>query len=161
MTEQLRTSHLDANNNPIINTSFTLPIRVYYEDTDAGGVVYHSNYINFFERARTEWLRKLGFEQDQLISEHNLIFVVRTLNCDYLHPARFNDELFVSADIRELRKASVVFKQQIIRITKTEEQSKHGDHVILADGNVTVVAVDPITFKPKRMPDFLLEKMSL
>jgi len=112
-------------------SGFSLRIRVYYEDTDAGGVVYHSNYINYFERARTEWLRSLGFEQDQLISEHQMIFVVRALNCEYLRPAIFNDELFVTADIREIGKTSVVFKQQVLRTTKTEEKSKHGDHVVL------------------------------
>lgn len=139
--------------------SFRLPIRVYYEDTDAGGVVYHSNYINFFERARTEWLRTLGFEQDQLVSEHQVIFVVRALNCEYLKPALFNDELFVTADIRELGKTSVVFKQQVFRTSKDEEKSKHGDHVILAEGNVTVVVVDSVKLRPKRLPSFLLDKI--
>ena len=140
---------------------FKLPIRVYYEDTDAGGVVYHSKYINFFERARTEWLRALGFEQDQLISDHQFVFVVSVLDCEYLLPAKFNDELFVTADIIELGKASVVFKQQVIRATKPEEKSKYGDHLILAEGNVTVVAVDSVKFKPKRLPSFLLDKIRL
>ena len=138
---------------------FRIPIRVYYEDTDAGGVVYHSNYINFFERARTEWLRALDLEQDQLVLEHQVVFVVRALDCEYLRPALFNDELFVTADIRELGKTSVVFKQQVIRATKNEEKSKHGDHVVLAEGNVTVVAVDSVKFRPKRLPNFLLDVM--
>ena len=142
-------------------TKFNLPIRVYYEDTDAGGVVYHSKYINFFERARTEWLRALGFEQDQLISDHQFVFVVSILDCKYLLPAKFNDELFVTADIIELGKASVVFKQQVVRATKPEEKSKYGDHLILAEGNVTVVAVDSVKFKPKRLPSFLLDKIRL
>jgi len=148
---------------PLINSSsrdvFEFPIRVYYEDTDAGGVVYHSNYINYFERARTEWLRAMGFEQTQLVSEHQLIFVVRALNCKYLKPALFNDELFVTADIRDLRKTSVVFKQQVLKSSRTSEQDKHGDHVVLAEGNVTVVPVDTVKLKPKRLPDFLLEKL--
>lgn len=137
---------------------FNIPVRVYYEDTDAGGVVYHSNYINFFERARTEWLRSLGFEQDNLILNHQTAFVVRALNCEYLKPALFNDELFVTAAIRELGRTSVVFKQQILRTSTVEEKSKHGEHVILAEGDVTVVSVDSIKFRPKRLPDFLLEK---
>lgn len=141
-------------------TKFILPIRVYYEDTDAGGVVYHSNYINFFERARTEWLRNLGLEQDQLVSEHQLIFVVRALDCEYLRPALFNDELFVTADIRELGKTSVVFKQQVLRATTDEERSKFGKHIVLAEGNVTVVAVDSVKFRPKRLPAFLLERIN-
>jgi len=140
--------------------SFKLAIRVYYEDTDAGGVVYHSNYINFFERARTEWLRALGLEQDQLVLEHQVIFVVRALDCEYLRPALFNDELFVTADIRELGKTSVVFKQQVIRATKTEEKAKHGEHIVLAEGSVTVVAVDSVNLRPKRLPNFLLEKIN-
>lgn len=141
------------------NTGFNLPIRVYYEDTDAGGVVYHSNYINFFERARTEWLRTLGLEQDTLLSEHHLAFVVRALDCEYIKPALFNDELFVTADIRELRNTSVVFKQHILRSSKNDEKAKHGEHVILAKGNVTVVAVDSINFKPKRLPAFFTDKI--
>ena len=140
-------------------TGFMLPIRVYYEDTDAGGVVYHSNYINFFERARTEWLRTLGLEQDKLLSEHQLAFVVRALDCDYIKPGLFNDELFVTADIRELRNTSVVFKQQILKSSKNEEQEVHEDHVILAKGNVTVVAVDSKTFRPKRLPEFFVAKI--
>ena len=149
----------EFNTNQEDPTNFKIPIRVYYEDTDAGGVVYHSNYINFFERARTEWLRTLGFEQDELISKHQFVFVVRALDCVYLRPAIFNDELFVTADIRALGKTSVVFKQQVIRATKPEEKSKHGDHVVLAKGNVTVVAVDSEKFKPKRLPSFLLDKI--
>ena len=139
--------------------SFKHPVRVYYEDTDAGGVVYHSNYINFFERARTEWLRALGLEQDQLVLEHQVVFVVRALDCEYLRPALFNDELFVTADIIELGKTSVVFKQQVIRATKNEEKSKHGEHLVSAKGNVTVVAVDSVKFRPKRLPNFLLDVM--
>ena len=108
----------EFNTNQEDSIHFKIPIRVYYEDTDAGGVVYHSNYINYFERARTEWLRALGFEQDQLISEHKFAFVVQALDCEYLRPALFNDELFVTADIRALGKTSVVFKQQVIRATK-------------------------------------------
>lgn len=139
--------------------SFSLPVRVYYEDTDAGGVVYHSNYINFFERARTEWLRTLGFEQDKLLNENHLAFVVRALDCEYLKPALFNDELFVTVDIRELRNTSVVFKQQILRAAKSDEKEKHGNHVILAKGNVVVVAVDSKKFRPKRLPDFFTDKI--
>ena len=87
-----------------------------------------------------------------------MVFVVRALNCEYLKPALFNDELFVTAAIRELGRTSVVFKQQALRASTDEEKDKHGDYLILAEGDVTVVAVDSITFKPKRLPDFLLEK---
>ena len=100
------------------HNKFILPIRVYYEDTDAGGVVYHSNYINYFERARTEWLRQLGYELDELARDEQLLFVVRALSCEYLRPALFNDELFVSAEIIELGKTSIQFKQQVMRTAK-------------------------------------------
>ncbi len=160
MTDQQNTPLFSSKGPPSNSTNFSLSVRVYYEDTDAGGVVYHSNYINYFERARTEWLRTLGFEQDKLVSEQQVIFVVRALDCEYLKPALFNDELFITADIRELGKTSVVFKQQVLRTSKNEEKSKHGDHVVLAEGNVTVVVVDSVKLKPKRLPSFLLEKIN-
>ena len=141
--------------------TFILPVRVYYEDTDAGGVVYHSNYINFFERARTEWLRQLGYELDQLVTEEQLIFVVRSLNCDYLRPAVFNDELFVSAEILELGRTSIVFEQKVMRAQKdTDQKSKDAATCIeLARGQVTVVSVDSNRFKPKRLPKNILESI--
>lgn len=94
---------------------FRLPIRVYYEDTDAGGVVYYANYLRFCERARTEWLRALGFEQQQLLSAQAIGFVVRSVQADYLSPARLDDVLTVVSTIENLRKASIGFCQQIAR----------------------------------------------
>ena len=87
---------------------FSWPVRVYYEDTDAGGVVFYANYLKFFERARTEMLRSAGFEQDRLLSEESVIFVVRSISVDYLKPARFNEQIEVSAKIIESKKASLV-----------------------------------------------------
>ena len=133
-------------------------MRVYYEDTDAGGVVYHSNYISFFERARTEWLRHLGYELDVLSEEQHLVFVVKALNCYYLRPALFNDELFVSADILKLGNTSITFEQKILREAKSKEgEAKLFD--VLAVGNVTVVGVDTVKFKPKRIPKNILERI--
>lgn len=137
--------------------SFILPIRVYYEDTDAGGVVYHSNYINFFERARTEWLRQLGYELDILAKDESLLFVVRSINCDYLRPAVFNDELFVSAEIIELGKTSIIFQQKVMRATNNTDKNSNDTCVILAQGNVTIVSVDAVKFRPKRLPANILE----
>jgi len=137
--------------------SFILPIRVYYEDTDAGGVVYHSNYINFFERARTEWLRQLGYELDWLAENEKLLFVVRSISCDYLRPALFNDELFVSAEIKALGKTSIVFKQKVMRARKKTDKASDDACVILAQGEVTVVSVDAVKFRPKRLPANILE----
>lgn len=87
-----------------LKMNFEWPVRVYYEDTDSGGVVYYANYLKFMERARTEFLRQLGFEQDQLISQDNIIFAVRSVQLDYLSPARFNDQLIITAQLVELKK---------------------------------------------------------
>ncbi len=139
--------------------TFVLPVRVYYEDTDAGGVVYHSNYIKFFERARTEWLRQLGYELDQLANEEHLVFVVRALNCNYLRPAQFNDELFVSAEIIQLGKTSIVFKQKVMRARKVTDQKNSDACLVLAEGEVTVVSVDSVRFRPKRLPKNIMESI--
>lgn len=140
------------------HNTFLLPIRVYYEDTDAGGVVYHSNYINYFERARTEWLRQLGYELDELARDEQLIFVVRALNCEYLLPARFNDELFVSASIIEMGNTSILFEQKVMRLPNKNDRTKENQNcIILAKGTVTVVSVDSVKFRAKRLPKTLLE----
>lgn len=140
------------------HNTFLLPIRVYYEDTDAGGVVYHSNYINFFERARTEWLRQLGYELDELARDEQLLFVVRAVSCEYLRPAIFNDELFVSAEIIEMGKTSIQFKQKVMRAVKANDSTNTEDAcVVLAEGLVTVVSVDAKKFRPKRLPSNVLE----
>ncbi|CAB0149466.1 Acyl-CoA thioesterase YbgC [Pseudidiomarina piscicola] len=94
-------------------TEFSWPIRVYYEDTDAGGIVYYANYLKFLERARTEWLRSLGIEQDTWLA-HNIGFVVRHVELDLLRPAKFNDELRVSVVVERLKRASVEFTQQVL-----------------------------------------------
>lgn len=93
--------------------TFEWPIRVYYEDTDAGGIVYYANYLKFLERARTEWLRSLGIEQNTWL-EHRIGFVVRQVQLDLIAPARFNDELKVTVVVERLGKASVMFSQQIL-----------------------------------------------
>jgi len=131
--------------------TFILPVRVYYEDTDAGGVVYHSNYINFFERARTEWLRQLGYELDELVKNEQMVFVVRAITCEYLRPAIFNDELFVSAEIKEMGKTSIQFEQKVMRASKDVGKSNDA-YITLAEGVVTVVSVDSNKFRPKRLP---------
>ena len=94
---------------------FTLPVRVYYEDTDAGGVVYYANYLKFCERARTEWLRTFGVSQQALIDEQGLGFVVRSVQADYRAPARLDDALEVITQVAMLRRASILFEQQLVR----------------------------------------------
>ncbi len=127
---------------------FHWPVRVYYEDTDAGGVVFYANYLRFFERARTEMLRSLGFEQDRLINEQQLIFVVRSVQVDYLKPARFNDSLDVSAEIVAAKKVSFDFEQLITR-----------DNELLCKGNVRIACLDTITMKPKKISETIIQKL--
>jgi len=129
--------------------NFNWPVRVYYEDTDSGGVVYYANYLKFMERARTECLRHLGFEQDHLIEQQNIIFAVRSVQLDYKSPARFNDELTVTANLIELKKASMLFEQKIYR-------SNQQDH-ILCQGEVRIACLRADSFKPCAIPESILE----
>ena len=94
---------------------FSLPVRVYWEDTDAGGVVYHAQYLAFLERARSEWMRANGYGQDRLRQEHDLVFAVRSMAVDFLKPARLDDALQVTAQLRDCRRASAVFDQAVLR----------------------------------------------
>lgn len=128
---------------------FKWPVRVYYEDTDAGGVVFYANYLKFFERARTEMLRSVGFEQDRLIAKDNVIFVVRSLNIDYLKPARFNEQIFVSAKIIENKKTSLIFEQTITR-----------QDDVLCSGNVRIACLDAQSMRPKPIPVAILEQLT-
>ncbi len=129
-------------------TIFHWPIRVYYEDTDAGGVVFYANYLKFFERARTEMLRDMGFEQDQLIAEQKLIFVVRSVQVDYLRPALFNDSIDVSAEVTLAKRVSLEFEQVITR-----------GEVVLCKGNIRIACLDAETMRPKTIPDTLLQQL--
>lgn len=132
----------------ISNKNYIWPVRVYYEDTDAGGVVFYANYLKFFERARTEMLRAMGHEQDQLIVNEGIIFVVRSVQVDYLRPARFNELLQVSAEVCLAKKASITFAQQI----------KRGDEV-LCEGIIRIACLDALTMRPKAIPENLLEQI--
>lgn len=125
--------------------NFSWPVRVYYEDTDAGGVVYYANYLKYLERARTEFLRKLGFEQDQLASNHDIIFIVRKVTIDYLKPATFNELLQVSARISGLRKASMLFQQAIMN--QKEE--------CLCLAEIKIACINQSTMKPVVIPEFI------
>jgi len=123
---------------------FLWPVRVYYEDTDRGGVVYHTNYLKFMERTRTEMLRSFGFEQDQLIEKENVIFVVRSLQVDYLKPARFNDQLQVNALISHMGRASLTFAQSIRR---------ESDDSLLCNAEVRVACLDAGKMTPCSIPE--------
>ncbi len=123
-------------------------MRVYYEDTDAGGVVFYANYLKFYERARTEMLRAMGYEQDELIEKQGIIFAVRSVTVDYLKPARFNELLQVTAQITLVKPASLVFEQQIIR----------GDD-LLSKATVRIACLDTRYMRPKIIPEELLEQL--
>lgn len=125
--------------------AFAHQCRVYYEDTDAGGVVYYVNYLKFMERARTERLRALGFVQSQLVGE-NLLFVVHSAEARYHAPARLDDELMVTAEITELNRASLRFKQQVWRMKDT---------TLLCEGQFMVACVRADNFRPRAIPPTL------
>jgi acyl-CoA thioester hydrolase len=129
-------------------TPFTLPVRVYYEDTDTAGVVYYANYLKFMERARTEWLRSLGIEQDQVRDQHGVVFAVRRAEVDYLQPARFNQLLEVTAHPAKIGRASITFAQEVRR---------QGDATpLLCSGRVRVACLDQASFRPTPIPEALL-----
>ncbi|BCF89519.1 esterase/thioesterase [Paraburkholderia caribensis] len=120
---------------------FIWPIRVYYEDTDAGGIVFYANYLKFFERARTEWLRACGVDQRKLAEESGALFVVRSTALDYLAPARLDDMLRIVSRIERLGRASVDFAQEAWR-----------DDTLLATGTIRVGCVDSKSMKPAAIP---------
>ncbi len=129
----------------------SLEVRVYYEDTDSGGVVYYANYLKFIERGRSEFLRDMGFEQDQLIQDQGVIFAVKSLQADYLLPARFNDLLTVHTEVEKARRASLIFSQKI----KGLKQNK-----VLFKAQITVACLDARNFKPCAIPSDILEKIN-
>jgi acyl-CoA thioester hydrolase len=131
---------------------FSIPTRVYWEDTDAGGVVYHAQYLAFLERARTEWLRSRGFGQEVLRGEHDLVFAVRAMRIEFRKPARLDDALDVTVALRECRRASLVVAQAIDRdgprLMKAER---------LLDAEVRVAALGAADFRPRAIPAALYD----
>jgi acyl-CoA thioester hydrolase len=132
--------------------NFSWPIRIYYEDTDTGGVVFYANYIKFFERARTEWLRAAGVSQQALTQTHGVMFVVKSTAVDYHAPAKLDDELKLTVVVERLGRASVQFLQEAWRISGGEEK-------LLATGQIKVGCVDTISFRPSVIPDEVLKKI--
>lgn len=128
-----------------VDPRFSWPTRIYWEDTDAGGVVYHARYVAFMERARTEWMRALGFGQERTRTDHGMVFAVRAMNLDFLRPARLDDALDVTATLVQCKRASMVFDQRVCR----------GDETLLT-AQVRIAALDASTFKPRGMDDALL-----
>jgi acyl-CoA thioester hydrolase len=165
---------------------FFIPVRVYYEDTDAGGIVYHTNYLKFMERCRTEWLRSLGLEQQSLL-EQSVGFVVKDLSMANTKAAIFNDMLSISCEVVELRKASMLFAQRVYRVpdpaqsqgsafaVKPDDTSdkdsietnkvvnkkdeNNNDKELLVSAEIRVACVDLQKMKPIAIPDFILREI--
>ncbi len=131
---------------------FTWPVRVYWEDTDAGGIVFYANYLKFFERARTEWLRHLGVAQQQLRDEVGGMFVVSGTQVQYHRPARLDDLLLVTARIEEAGRASLTIRQQALLKPQQEDQSE----TLLCEGSIRIGWVDAQTLRPQRIPAAIL-----
>jgi acyl-CoA thioester hydrolase len=132
-------------------SGFVWPARVYWEDTDAGGIVYYANYLRFLERARTEWLRSLGHSQRSLSVDPGVVFTVVSLSIDYRRPARLDDELAVTCEAHVEGAATLRFAQRIYRRGGDALSAEH----LLAEAHVRVACVDARTLRPKRLPDFL------
>ena len=128
---------------------FSFPVRVYFQDTDAGGVVYHANYVNFMERARTEWLRTFGYSNAGMMKELGMMFVVRMIKLDYLKPALLDDLLTVTAQIKDIGRSRVTLLQTVSR----------GEE-LLTEGEVHLVCVTAASFKPVSVPDVLRDQWS-
>lgn len=126
----------------------TLTVRVYYEDTDAGGVVFYANYLKFLERARTEWLRELGVQQSTLASEEGRMFVVHSLDMSYRKPARLDDVITIRSRIARLGRASIDFEQRAER-----------DGELLAHGNIQICCVDAVHLRPVALPAIVRAKL--
>ena len=120
---------------------YALGVRVYYEDTDAGGVVYYANYLKYMERARTEWLRALGFEQDELLREAGVVFAVRSAALEFIKPARFNDRLDVTVQVARVGRASMSLSQSVVR-----------ESTVLCRGEIKLACVDAAAFTVTPLP---------
>lgn len=133
--------------NARISARFSWPVRVYYEDTDLGGVVYYANYLRFLERARSEWLRHLGVSQVQLLADERVLFAMTAVNIRYLRPARFEDQLAVTVELDQLRRASMSFRQAIHR--------GDADGELLCTAEVTAACLDADSMRPRALPAHL------
>ncbi|MDO8440532.1 MAG: tol-pal system-associated acyl-CoA thioesterase [Polaromonas sp.] len=132
--------------------AFQWPVRVYWEDTDAGGIVFYANYLKFFERSRTEWLRSLGIEQQRLRESTGGLFVVTETRLRYHRPARLDDELTVTANLIEKGRASLIIGQQALL------KSEH-TQVLLCEGTIRIGWVNAASLKPARIPTHILDRL--
>jgi acyl-CoA thioester hydrolase len=135
---------------------FRWPVRVYWEDTDGGAIVYYANYLRFLERSRTEWLRSQGHSQQQLVRDPGILFAVVSLQVDYRAPARLDDELQITCEPLAEGAASLRFAQRIYR---DAAQAPHSPSLLL-EASVRVACLDARTLRPKRLPPFLVEALA-
>ena len=133
----------------VLSQRFRHATRVYWEDTDAGGIVYYANYLKFFERARTEWLRSLGVEQQLMREQLGAMFIVSRTTVRYLRPARLDDTLDVTVEVRDAARASLSLAQQALRGTE-----------LLAEGEIRIACVDAPSLRLRRIPEEVLNKIS-
>lgn len=143
---------------------FEIPIRVYHEDTDGGGIVYYANYLKYMERARTEYLRSLGFEQDELKQLHSCIFVVTHVDIEYRRPAIFNDELSAGCELLAMRRASFQVRQNIHKVENNAEagdgsKQQHAGELLTAS-TVSLACLHSETLAPHRIPGKLSEVLA-
>ena len=131
--------------------SFVIPVRIYYEDTDAGGVVYYANYLKYLERCRTEWLRQLGHDQSELMRDPGIAFVVRRIELEYLKPARLDEQLSVHLELERIARSQLFFRQRICRANPDAPDG--GD--ILVTGQIQLVCVNAAQMKIASIPAFL------
>ena len=137
---------------------FSFPIRIYWEDTDAGGIVFYANYLKFFERARTEWLRAAGVGQQRLRDESGGMFVVTHSNVRYVRPARLDDELIVTAQLTEKRPASLTIVQQALsKSVQNNHTPPTSDSSLLCEGSIRIGWVHATTMRPARIPSNILD----
>ncbi len=131
---------------------YRFQLRVYWEDTDAGSVVFYANYLKFFERARTEWLRSLGHQQEAMRAATGVVFIVTDTTVRYLRPARLDDLIAVTVEVRHAGRAQMTIAQQAWRQTAAGEE-------LLADGTIRIGCVDAGTFRPQRIPNAIVESL--
>ncbi len=134
------------------STPYRFQLRVYWEDTDAGGVVFYSNYLKFFERARTEWLRSFGHEQERMRTDSGVVFIVTDTTVRYLSPARLDDLLAVTVQVKHAGRAQMTIAQQAWRQASQRE-------TLLAEGTIRIGCVDAGTFRPQRIPNSIVETL--
>ncbi len=150
-------SQPDATTQSMSAPDFRFSLRVYWEDTDAGGVVFYANHLKYFERARTEWLRGLGFSQERLRIETGAIFIVADTSIRYLRPARLDDLLDVTVRLTDAGRASMSLTQQTWR----SDVNEHNDNAasLLCEGSIRIGCVDAATFRPRRIPTDILSAL--